>query len=413
MNNSWSRSLIPALFCTVAALLCNSAASQTASPLPSIAPDSTSVTTEYWVFDCGGRYLRVSEARNEIVDRGRVAGIESSAFGCRTDGCLLGEVRPLSGSNALIAVTAVEPTLDASGRRHHRVVSLDRTTLKMLAVYTVPGPQTERPRLLLNPSSRSAAVLFDAGGASSDRVAIQELVGRTLQLRPSTISKSTAREIASSRKSHILADGRIQTDSISHDGRPGATFASALRTVVDHWQTQFPQAGQIKYALADSISGKSIYIAGWDTWSAPSPNGGVILYDVMSGAVISSFRTAYKLAPFDGTIGTPNIHLTPNGDIVVIEEYAWRQDSESTKAYRFKTGSIVAYDAQSGMELGKAELSPEPSASARVIGFSEDGRKLFYASFDRFYIIDLAAMRVLASVALPEAFTAFAAASTR
>ena len=65
------------------------------------------------------------------------------------------------------------------------------------------------------------------------------------------------------------------------------------------------------------------------------------------------------------------------------------------------------------MELGKAELSPEPSASARVIGFSEDGRKLFYASFDRFYIIDLAAMRVLASVALPEAFTAFAAASTR
>lgn len=413
MNSSWSRNLIRALLGTVAALLCNSAVSQIASPLPFIAPDSSSTTTEYWVFDCGGRYLRVSEARNEIVDRGRVTAIESSAFGRRTDGCLLEDVRPLSGSNALIAVTAVEPTLDVTGRRHYRVVSLDRPTLKMSAVYTVPSPQAERPRLLLNPSAGSAAVLYDAGGASSDRVEIKELDGRTLQLRPSTISKSTAREIAFSRKSHMLNDGRIQTDSIAHDGRPGATFASAVRTVVDHWQSQFPQTRQMKYALAHSVPGKSIYIAGWDSSSTPFPNGGVILYDVMTGAVISSFRTAYKLAPFDGTIGTPNVHLTPNGDIVVVEEYAWRQYSESTEAYRFKTGSIVAYDAQSGMELGKVEISPEPGASARVIGFSDDGSKLYYASFDRFYIIDLSAMRVFASVALPEAFTAVSAVSTR
>ena len=119
-----------------------------------------------------------------------------------------------------------------------------------------------------------------------------------------------------------------------------------------------------------------------------------------------------KLTPFDGTVGTPNVHLTPNGSAVIVEAYQWT-DSLGDQRTRTSTGDLVAYDVRTGTVLGKVKMPQAPAQPGRFMGFLEDGKTMFYASQDKVFTVDITSMTVSAAIDLPEGFEPIAAVSIK
>jgi len=133
--------------------------------------------------------------------------------------------------------------------------------------------------------------------------------------------------------------------------------------------------------------------------------GGLVVYDAVKEKVVSSINTPYAEAHFELTADTPTVHLTPNGQIIVVEEYQWRSDARSGAAsqQRFRTGEIALYDATSGRPLSTIQLDPAPGYSGSFVGFSPDSTLMYYASSQNIYVVDLSQGHNL-TIKLPRGF---------
>ena len=93
--------------------------------------------------------------------------------------------------------------------------------------------------------------------------------------------------------------------------------------------------------FADSASGKMVFIVAWDTMSNQSGvGGGLVVYDAAKGEVLSSVVTPYRMAASELIPGTPTVHLSPDGQAVVVEEYHWQKadaGNGTSIQQRFKT----------------------------------------------------------------------------
>ena len=159
--------------------------------------------------------------------------------------------------------------------------------------------------------------------------------------------------------------------------------------------------------FADSAAGKMLFIVAWDAMSNQSAaGGGLVVYDAAK-EVVSSVVTPYREAAYELIPGTPTVHLTPNGQIAVVEEYQWRGSAASagvSSQQRFKTGTIALYDATSGSQLRTIQLSPAPGESGRFVGFSSDSTLMYYTSGLNMYVVDLMQGESLAFI-LPQGFS--------
>ena len=146
--------------------------------------------------------------------------------------------------------------------------------------------------------------------------------------------------------------------------------------------------------FAESAAGRMLFIVGWDTMTAQSPAaGGLLVYDAVKEGVLSSIITPYREAAFELTSGTPTVHLTPNGQVVIVEEYQWQAAPAASGMApvqeRFKTGKFALYNATSGALISTILVDPAPGDSGRIIGFSSDSTLMYYASTENMYVVDL------------------------
>ena|ERR1700736_135410 len=86
------------------------------------------------------------------------------------------------------------------------------------------------------------------------------------------------------------------------------------------------------------------------------------------------------------------------------------------RQYRFRTGTIALYDADTGVLSGKVtlEAAPHYQVTRGVINFSNDSRYLYYWFDQHLYVIDLENNRVASKqLTLPDRFDPVAVVSGR
>jgi len=361
-----------------------------------------------YVIDCGGHYLRIDADRARSLGAGTVAGVpeDNDAY----DGCLVDsmQVDPVSG--VAYAVVPKTASVDDEGQRYYKVVALHSPTLKVLDSRDIPYALDEVPDLLLERPNYllvSYGVPENITTAKSQRV-VERLSSKDLRIQNDQASLSITSRLESmggfSASAHFDRRGRIIDKSrvvdlakptiVNIDGYSllseavSSTFQSLQRTGVNGKK-------YLDIVFADAADDLMLFVIGWDTESRQSPSGGgLLLYDTNREKIVSSIVTPFRAAPFDATLGTPTVHLTPDAKLAIVEQYEWRVSGPPTfplapMQERFKTGAVAVYDMHAGIYLRTIRLDPEPGYSGRVVGFSTHQRLMFYASAENLYVVNL------------------------
>jgi len=166
--------------------------------------------------------------------------------------------------------------------------------------------------------------------------------------------------------------------------------------------------------FVDSAANRMLFLVGWDMRTDPLRTGsGLLVYDLEYERTLSPIVTPYRAAAGDFSLGTPTVHLTPDGNLVVLEVYEWREpEREGTPTLpglaeerRFKTGEIAIYDVATARLLRTVQLDPPPGFSSRVLGFSPDSTSMFYGSQDHIYAVDLTGTKGIQARVIQEKFS--------
>lgn len=398
-----------------------SAFAQYTPAIPSSAKTTSqgNVVADLLIIDCSGRYIKVSRTVSGPMETGTLPIATANGFAVsRLDGCLVDAVQSLRSQSALVTIAARDRVLDPSGKRRYSVVSFDLSTLKQKSTYDIPVSQSEAPRLVLSTSGKSVHIVYSSNQPGKAPLTVDRLDASTMVARATDgLDETAAKKISSSENISIDDGGNIKIDSTPIDSYSSAsTNVTALKAIISHWSSRLAAESSSskgnqdkpKFAYAGSSAGIAVYIAGWDMSKAHYQNGAILAYDLVNQAVIGGFRTDFRLAPFDGTLWTPTVHLSPNGTTVIIEAYEWVTFS-GNQGVRSKTGELVAYDIRTGTLLGRVKLTPAPAQSGRVIGFAEGGKTMLYTSKEKFFAIDIASMTIASSADLPTGFEPVAA----
>lgn len=375
------------------------------------------------IVDCSGRYIKLSRFVSGPIETGTLPiATPNSSAATRHDGCLVEDVQSLRSQSALVAITARNRFLDPSGKRLYSVVSFDSSTLRQKDTYDIPVSQSEAPKLVLSTSGKSVYVAYSSNQPGRAPFTVDRLDASTMGARATGgLDDAAAKKISSSKNISIDDVGNIRIDSTPIDSYSTvSTNVDAFRAIVSHWSSRMAaessssKGSQVKskFAYVGTSAGIAAYIAGWDMSKERHENGTILTYDLARKVVIGGFRTAFRLAPFDGTLGTPNIHLSPNGTTVMIEAYEWATSS-GNQVVRAKTGELAAYDMRSGILLGRVNLSTVKEQSGRFMGFAEDGKIMLYTSNEKFFVIDVTSMTIASSTDLPNGFEPVAVVSIR
>ena len=369
-----------------------------------------------WVFGCGGNYIMADINSGRILAKGIADGIAPDA---RFDGCLVEDVQVDSRSNTIYALMPAEATFDKMGRRHYRLVALNKSTLKMVASKAIDPALEEVPRFFLDSNKRELVlnyVLPNSESAQPRGVSERYSLPDFKKLNPKNLAQSNiviAGQVAHfNKRAEIFDDARI-LDSDSTRKIEEIDGESLLNDAIREkfaalYRTGVRGKKYLDVTFVDSSDDKMIFVVASDSDGDRSPNGsGVIVYDAILRRVVSSFATPYPVTPFAALLGTPTAHLSPNGKLVVIEQYEWsvpNLHSRNEEVERTKTGNLLVFDTDSGSPISEIVLTPPPGVSGRVINFSEDGRVLYYASNAGIYAIDLKNSQVLTTIALEPRF---------
>jgi acyl-CoA synthetase (AMP-forming)/AMP-acid ligase II len=373
------------------------------------APNAPTLT----IFNCDGSYLKVNAASGGSLASGMYGDFKERQS--HLDGCLISDIiDQIPG--ALYAVISKSPRADKEGNQRFSVVSLDSKTLKVIHRYDLPEKYGQQPSLLFDAARQNLIVTL--GDSSWQRLSIApngELVPlEAAQTLPEAFPVSPFPYV--DEEGNIIDGARVLNSQgrMIQEIQGDSLFDSAL-------QEKFASLTQIKGSsehyydaiLAASAADRMVFTVGWDRQDTRIPSAGILVYDLHAGKVITSFNSAFAVAPGAvGEFGIPSLHLSPDGRQIVIEEYAWRPDSNASPAgdharqLRFRTGRIAVYDATTGGLRGTLTiaLSQNDHAIGRVVNFSSDGRYLYYLIDGRMSTIDLEGLSVAAYSGLPNGF---------
>jgi hypothetical protein len=121
-----------------------------------------------------------------------------------------------------------------------------------------------------------------------------------------------------------------------------------------------------------SAGQRILFVVGWDSREIRMPGlGGLITFDIPSQRSLPALVAPYSMAPSELTLGTPTVHLSPDGKLIIIEKYEWKPaTNKSDLIERFKTGEIAVYAADTGALLRIVQMTPAPGFFSYVVGFS-------------------------------------------
>jgi hypothetical protein len=72
------------------------------------------------------------------------------------------------------------------------------------------------------------------------------------------------------------------------------------------------------------------FVVRWNaTPSDAIDRGGIVVFDTTVHKIAGAFTVPSNLTPFGVSSGTSNIHLTPDGNSVLVEEFTWSSNTSS------------------------------------------------------------------------------------
>jgi hypothetical protein len=361
------------------------------------------------VLNCDGRYAQVGASSGTLLASGLYGGVTEPQ--AKVDGCLVAGLLD-TGRNVVYAVMPESARADENVAQRFFVATLDVKTLKVVGKYELPNKQAELPLLMADPSGKSLLVA-SGDGSYWQRLTVQS--GGALS--PSGPAVTIKEAFPTTPAPYLdgqgnIVDGLRTLDpqgrlirSVRADSILDAALQEKLASLTQIKNSSQHFNGTIPAAFA---ADRIVFTVGWDRESNRVPTAGVVVYDANAGRVVSSFFSAFPVAPgYAGEQGVPSLHLTPDGKRVVVEQYEWRaQSGEESRQARFRTGRVAIYDADTGALTATVDVesSHSPRANGRVVNFSSDSRYLYYW-FDRhLWIVDLESARVVSAASLPEGF---------
>lgn len=364
-----------------------------------------------YMFDCAGQYIRIDLNTGQHTEPRNVPGIVPGIVlvpgGRGFDGCLIDAIAFDPESSIVYAMMQKERFDDSDGNNQDKVVALQLPNLRALSSIDIPL-RSSGGMLRYDSVAQKLAVSYDVEtSANYMQFVISTQRPDHLEFeRRSGSSGAAGREVAGpipSDDAYTDSSGKIV------DGSQVIAVNGAWKTIngydllTDSLREQFKSLERtgvtgkqlLEIVFADSAAGRMVFIVGSDEDYEQSPSrGGLVVYDAVKEKVVSSINTPYAERGFDLDAGTrtPTVHLTPNGQIIVVEEYQ-RHSSDrgggQTVQERFKTGEIALYNATSGRPLGTIQLDPAPGDSGSFVGFSPDSTLMYYASSQNMYVVDL------------------------
>jgi hypothetical protein len=386
-------------------------------------PDRSDAVHGLLAVDCAGSYVRIATGGDapRVVARGALwdgpgAGVLRPSATGRFDGCLVADaVGDPRGRYVYVAV-ARDPFVGRDGTRGYRVAALRLPDLALGSFVDLDGVADGPVSLVLAPAGGELLVSYAMGPASEVSAGPRFLrlpapdLGSAALLATKRRATPEAAPVhnALSTAARWVGEGRIVDGQRVLDDRGEILLTVDPYTAFGAWASgAFPDlvrkgAGGRPYlpiAFADAAAERMVFVVDpdWGASGAPEP-GGLVVFDLASGKTVA-IPTASRAAAFDpSSRATPTVHLTPDGQRVVVEDHERRRGSATEPEGRFRTGTLRIYDAISGRLVNTVSLGRPPGVSARVLGFSGDGKILVYGDRETLYVVDLAAGDVLAKL---------------
>ncbi len=362
--------------------------------------------------DCSGAYVSlaagdggtVAVARGHLWDKAVDARPLSTG---RFDGCLVADAVGDPGGRYLYAAIARQPFQRPDGTRDYRVVALRLPGLEPVGSFELQRVEEGPISLMVSPGGGELLISFSR---STPRLLLLPTPG--LKPPPTLLAKNgqADREALSgevlSSAARWVGSGRLVDGPRILDER-GEVLArinpyDAFGKSAD---TRFPGLmrrgvsgkSYLAIAYADSAAEKMLFVVNPD-WShgAVATGAGVAVYDLESHQTVMIPLKGFAAALDPGSRATPSVHLTPDGEKVVVEGVVWRQGDEGE--VRVKTGAFTIFDARTGARLGAVELGSDLGRTARVLGFSPDGGELYYGTHRQLFRVSLAGDRAPVAV---------------
>ena len=367
-----------------------------------------------YLVGCGGDYLRIDADQYKVVSRGRVwddpstQSIHPDSF-ARFDGCLVDSLRSDPQRGVVYLVVKEHGFDDPQGNNEYWIAALRLPNFELVSK---AGPFDFYPWLLLDAQADNLLVWHID---TIDHYSVPELKkGRSVKHPSGRVFASRAYWT----KEGELVDGdRIFDESLTLkrriEGRPLLT--PQLRQELARLERLGVRGKKyLDVTFAESAANRMLFLVGWDMRTNPLHTGsGLLVYDLESESTLSPIITPYRAAAGGFGIGTPTVHLTPDGSLAVLEVYEWRApEPEGTPTVlagppeesRFKTGEIAIYEMASGRLIRTVQLNPPPGFSGRVLGFSPDGESVYYGSSDRIHAVDLTGTKAIEVGTIEEKF---------
>ena len=357
-----------------------------------------------------------------------MAGFRLPAAGAY-DGCLVADAQLDPRRALLYAAVAREKRLDPEGRRHYWILALHLPDLRRVQSHEVQGLVEGGMRLLLSPGRDELLASYsrfepDGGeGAwlnATERFSAPALaaIGAREDRRRAADEGSLPSSVALSRFAGWISGGRILDRSwiLNESGRPlqrldpysllPAAENGNLQSLAQRGATSQPF---LRIAFADSAAQRALYAIGHDGGLATASKGAALwVYDFGSNLPLHPIVTPEAVAAYDPTRReTPTVHLSPDGDSVLLERFEWRQGPGAAAARRFKTGLVDVYDVGTGALARTVTLEPAPGFSSRLLGISPDASLALFGTAERLYIAPLEGGRPVKVIETAASFDPF------
>jgi hypothetical protein len=359
-----------------------------------------------YLLSCSGTYAKLDSGTNALSEGSIWNASSASVLGLQGmrgfSGCLINNAQYSSAANSIFAAVPAHTDPDNST---YWVVALKLPGFKVAGK---AGPFVSLPTILLNADQTQISVEDDNG----------RLLFQASDLRPVANSKVLP-PLGVSSVAKWESDGVIVDQNQVFSKQGGLVkrvdgYQLLTEPLKQKWQSLQREGttGQrfIPVSFADSTDKKVLFIGGGDMKvNESSTQSGLLVYDLSTDKVLGTTVLPYRATGADPThFDTPTVHLVPSQSWAIVEEYTWNRIDNSSQApmqdandyLRFKTGKIAVYDVNAGNVVRTFQLSPVPGFLSRVIGFSPEGRFMYYGSQDHVYIIDLTGERDVRSLAI-------------
>jgi hypothetical protein len=368
--------------------------------------------TGVWVFSCDGQVVRIKAGTDGVAETTSLVNVITKRTSGRFDGCLVEDVKSGLRTPTIVVVVPHENFVNAGGKRHYSVLGLNRSSLALVNRFDIAPLQEGSPKVAMSTKGSLLKIVYEAESRSQRGALVSKDLDVASFNQRANRQNIVSETLSSSEKFFFLEDGVVHANGeINSDGNtldltgPLAVLEYSKRALGRDALTQVP------IGPVDSVFGVTLYVDGLDTRAKPVKSSRLIAFDTIERQVINRFETPFALA---STVSRnmPNVHLTPDGRVAIVEEYIWPEPVGSPSRIMVKTGLLAAYELRSGTLLGKVTI-PAVSGFGYVVDFSNDSRNLFYVDSGKFYIIDATTMLVVSATALPNWFSPIAAVTTQ